>query len=242
MIKYFYIFFVGFFICSVSAQRVVVVDATSLEPIPGVVVYNLVKTKTNISNLDGKASIVRFQSFERIYFQHLSYRTKSGLKSNLNDTIFLAPKATDLNEIVISASKFEQTKKEVPQKIITFNANEIELANPQTSADLLANTGRVFIQKSQLGGGSPMIRGFSTNRVLITVDGVRLNNAIFRSGNVQNIISINPFNIQNTEVILGAGSIIYGSDAIGGVMNFYTTTPKISESGTPEISTKSNLR
>ena len=146
MIKYFYTFFVGFFICSVSAQRVVVVDATSLEPIPGVVVYNLVKTKTNISNLDGKASIVHFQSFERIYFRHLSYRTKSGLKSKLNDTIFLAPKATDLNEIVISASKFEQSKKEVPQKIITFNANEIELANAQTSADLLANTGRVFIQ------------------------------------------------------------------------------------------------
>ena len=242
MIKYFYTFFVGFFIFSVSAQRIVVVDATSLEPIPGVVVYNLVKTKTNISNLDGKASIVRFQSFERIYFQHLSYRTKSGLKSKLNDTIFLAPKATDLNEIVISASKFEQSKKEVPQKIITLNANDIELANPQTSADLLANTGRVFIQKSQLGGGSPMIRGFSTNRVLITVDGVRLNNAIFRSGNVQNIISINPFNIQKTEVILGAGSVIYGSDAIGGVMNFYTTSPKISESGTPEISTKSNLR
>ena len=93
MIKYFYTFFIGFFICSVSAQRVVVVDATSLEPIPGVVVYNLVKTKTNISNLDGKASIVRFQSFERIYFQHLSYRTKSGLKSKLNDTIFLASKA-----------------------------------------------------------------------------------------------------------------------------------------------------
>ena len=112
MIKYFYTFFVGFFLCSVSAQRVVVVDATSLEPIPGVVVYNLVKTKTNISNLDGKASIVRFQSFERIYFQHLSYRTKSGLKSKLNDTIFLAPKATDLNEIVISASKFEQSKKD----------------------------------------------------------------------------------------------------------------------------------
>ena len=61
-------------------------------------------------------------------------------------------------------------------------------------------------------------------------------------GNVQNIISINPFNIQKTEVILGAGSVIYGSDAIGGVMNFYTTTPRISESGTPEISTKSNLR
>ena len=84
------------------------------------------------------------------------------------------------------------------------------------------------MQKSQLGGGSPLIRGFSTNRLLITVDGVRFNTAIFRGGNVQNIISIDPFAIERTEVILGPGSVVYGSDAIGGVMNFYTKKPKFS--------------
>ena len=77
-----------------------------------------------------------------------------------------------------------------------------------------------------------MIRGFSANRVLIVVDGVRMNNAIFRSGNLQNVISIDPNMIELTEVIMGPGSVIYGSDAIGGVMNFYTTTPKLSESTT----------
>jgi hemoglobin/transferrin/lactoferrin receptor protein len=86
----------------------------------------------------------------------------------------------------------------------------------------------VYVQKSQLGGGSPMIRGFSTNRLLITVDGVRMNNAIFRGGNLQNVIAIDPFAIQNTEVTLGSGSVIYGSDAIGGVMSFYTQKPKFS--------------
>ena len=90
------------------------------------------------------------------------------MKSKIGDTIFLTPKSTNLNEIVISASKFEQSKKEVPQKIISIDAQEIEQATPQTSADLLANSAGVFVQKSQLGGGSPMIRGFSTNRVLIT--------------------------------------------------------------------------
>ncbi|WP_321538809.1 Plug domain-containing protein [Flavobacterium piscinae] len=102
------------------------------------------------------------------------------------------------------------------------------MANPQTTADLLTNTGKVFMQKSQLGGGSPMIRGFATNRVLINVDGIRMNNAIFRSGNVQNVISIDANSIQNTEVILGPGTVIYGSDAIGGVMNFYTLAPEFS--------------
>ena len=73
-----------------------------------------------------------------------------------------------------------------------------------------------------------MIRGFSTNRLLLSVDNVRMNNAIFRGGNLQNVISIDPFSVQNTEVILGAGSVIYGSDAIGGVMNFYTRKPQLS--------------
>ena len=73
-----------------------------------------------------------------------------------------------------------------------------------------------------------MIRGFSTNRLLITVDGVRMNNAIFRGGNLQNVISIYPFSVENTEVTLGSGSVIYGSDAIGGVMSFYTQKPKLS--------------
>jgi hemoglobin/transferrin/lactoferrin receptor protein len=88
----------------------------------------------------------------------------------------------------------------------------------------------VYIQKSQLGGGSPMIRGFSTNRLTLSVDGVRLNNAIFRGGNIQNVISIDPFNIQNTEIVLGSSSVIYGSDAIGGAMNFQTKKPVFSES------------
>ncbi|MEJ2505457.1 MAG: TonB-dependent receptor plug domain-containing protein [Ignavibacteriaceae bacterium] len=86
----------------------------------------------------------------------------------------------------------------------------------------------VFIQKSQLGGGSPMIRGFATNRLLIVVDGVRMNTAIFRSGNLQNVISLDANSLDHTEVIFGPGSVIYGSDAIAGVMNFYTFSPRLS--------------
>ena len=93
-----------------------------------------------------------------------------------------------------------------PIKLQSIHAR-FRLRNPQTAADLLAQTGAVFIQKSQLGGGSPMIRGFATNRVLLVVDGVRMNNAIYRSGNLQNIISIDPLSIETAEVIFGPGSI-----------------------------------
>ena len=73
-----------------------------------------------------------------------------------------------------------------------------------------------------------MIRGFSTNRLLLVVDGVRMNTAIFRSGNLQNVISLDPFAVGKTEIFFGPGSVIYGSDAIGGVMSFQTLKPHLS--------------
>ena len=158
--KFLYSFLLSLFFWNLSAQKVIIVDENTREPIVGVTIFNFVKTKTNISGFEGKVSITRFQNFERIYFQHISYLGKSIIKSNVNDTIFLSPKSTDLNEIVISASKFEQIRKEIPQKIISLESKDIEFANPQTSADLLNNTGAVFIQKSQLGGGESDDKGF----------------------------------------------------------------------------------
>lgn len=125
---------------------------------------------------------------------------------------------------------------------MTLNARTIAFYAPQTSADLLQQTGKVYVQKSQLGGGSPMIRGFATNRLVLSVDGVRMNNAIFRGGNLQNVISIDPFSVQRTEVIFGPGSVIYGSDAIGGVMNFYTKEATLSQRDTLDVSISGNLR
>ncbi len=133
-----------------------------------------------------------------------------------------------LDEVVISANKWEQNLREVSARIATVTSASIRLQNPQTAADLLGLSNQVFIQKSQLGGGSPIIRGFATNRVLLVVDGVRMNNAIFRGGNVQNVISLDANVIRETEVIFGPGSVIYGSDAIGGVMDFHTLRPELS--------------
>ena len=133
-----------------------------------------------------------------------------------------------LEGVVVSANKWEQKLNEVPNKIVKITKNDIIRNNPQTSADLLGQSGNVFIQKSQLGGGSPMIRGFATNRVLLVADGVRMNNAIYRSGNLQNVISIDPLSTETAEVIFGPGTVIYGSDAIGGVMDFHTLQPRLS--------------
>ena len=137
----------------------------------------------------------------------------------------------ELEEIIISFNRWEQKQNEVPNYITKIQQTDILRNNPQTAADMLAQSGTVFVQKSQLGGGSPMIRGFATNRVLLVVDGVRTNNAIYRSGNLQNIISIDPLALETAEVVFGPGSLIYGSDAIGGVMDFHTLQPRLSQNG-----------
>lgn len=213
------------------SQNITVLEEDSGTPIPGVAIYNLVKSKYVVTDLNGEANLDVFNSREMLYFQNILFEKLKLRKYDIlekGNKVYLVPKVEGLNQIVISASKFEQRKSDIPQSITSFGAKDIAFANPQTSADLLENTGNVYIQKSQLGGGSPMIRGFSTNRLLISVDGVRMNNAIFRGGNLQNVISIDPFAIKNTEVTLGAGSVVYGSDAIGGVMSFYTKKPQLS--------------
>ena len=223
---------ISFFLFQMAiGQTVTVLEVDTNMPILGVSVYNPNKSKTLVTDYNGHVSIDGFKDKETIVFKNFLYEKRTFTKSQiakLNDTIYLTPKVEYLKKIVISASKFEQNKREIPQTIVSLNASDIAFANPQTSADLLNNTGNIYIQKSQLGGGSPMIRGFSTNRLLITVDGVRMNNAIFRGGNLQNVISIDPLAVHNTEVTLGAGSVVYGSDAIGGVMSFYTKKPQLS--------------
>lgn len=147
-----------------------------------------------------------------------------------------------LEEVVISVNRWEQTLREVPNRVTKVSAELTRFQNPQTAADLLGASNQVFIQKSQMGGGSPMIRGFAANRVLLVVDGVRMNNAIFRSGNVQNVISLDANAIESAEVIFGPGAVLYGSDAIGGVMEFHTLQPKFSTNSKPRINANTLLR
>ena len=213
---------------TLNAQSVKVYNKASGQLLPDVAIYNEIKSKSAITDFDGKADISEFSDNEMLYFAHVSHQTFSIVKSKLKRLgykIFLETDENALSEVIISVSKWKQEQKDISQKIVSISSDEIAFGTPQTSADLLQSSGQVFVQKSQLGGGSPMIRGFSTNRLLLTVDGVRMNTAIFRGGNIQNVISLDPFAVDRTEVILGPGSVVYGSDAVGGVMNFYTKQP-----------------
>jgi hemoglobin/transferrin/lactoferrin receptor protein len=214
-----------------QAQEIRVLDESTGAPIPDVALFNQARTKAVISNQAGKADISDFSNTDSIYFQHPSYKRFVILKADIHEWDFLIgleKYVRMLDEFVIAANKWKQEKKEVPNKIKVLNRKEVEFYNPQTTADLLGISNTVFVQKSQLGGGSPMIRGFSANSVLLVIDGVRMNNAIYRSGNLQNVINLDPHMIQETDVIYGPGSVVYGSDAMGGVMSFSTLNSDLS--------------
>ena len=150
-----------------------------------------------------------------------------------------SPDTLDLREVVISSARWKQTAEHIPAQVAVITPKHIAQFQPQTAADLLAISGKVFIQKSQQGGGSPMIRGFATNRLIYSVDGVRMNTAIFRAGNIQNVINLDPFAMERTEVVFGPASVMYGSDAIGGVMSFTTLRPEV---GKQAVSGRAQLR
>ena len=133
----------------------------------------------------------------------------------------------DLDEVQVVAQKFPTKGVSLYQTDVISRAL-IQQRNPLNMADLLGQTGNVFVQKSQGGGGSPVLRGFESSRVLIVVDGVRLNNAIYRAGHLQNALRIDPAILERAEVLFGPSSLIYGSDALGGVMYFQTRNPDLS--------------
>ena len=226
-------------------QEVKVINNVTLQAVENVLIYNLDESSSTLTNLKGKADLDVFEESDTLVFQHtgfVEYIIPLKQLGKLSYVVRLSEKSVNLGEVVIAASKWEQNRAEVPNKISAITSREIDFQNPQTAADLIGLTKEVFIQKSQYGGGSPMIRGFAANSILIVVDGVRMNNAIFRSGNLQNVINIDPSIIQSAEVIFGPGSLIYGSDALGGVMDFHTEDVKLGNGDEAYVKTNALFR
>lgn len=226
---------------------ITIVDQSSLQPIVGAKLTYLAVgrnnspriAKTVFTNAKGEAYITDIiNAADTVIVSALGYTTYKALFGIIfrnNNKVFLAIKAYNLGDVIISASKFEEKSEDVAQRVQVINANTIAFQSQQTTADVLAQSGNVLVQKSQQGGGSPSIRGFEASRVLIVVDGVRMNNAIFRAGHLQNVIRIDNAMLDRAEIVFGPGSVVYGSDALGGVMHFYTRNPILSTTKKPIV-------
>lgn len=220
--------------CSLSfssfSQEVAIKDRITQQFILDAKIVSINPKVQRRADVNGRFNLGPFKGCDSIYITSSEYQTIIMSYSEIKKAgiIEMIDEPLSFGDIVISVNRWDEEKLKVPNRITTINLKEAELLAPQTSADLLESSGYVFIQKSQLAGGSPQLRGFGTNRVLISVDGIRMNNAIFRSGNLQNVISLDANSLESVEVLFGPGAVIYGSDAIGGVMSFNTKEAKFS--------------
>ncbi|MCF8365493.1 MAG: TonB-dependent receptor [Bacteroidales bacterium] len=147
-------------------------------------------------------------------------------------SVYLQPLNISLNnEFVITARRLKTDDFSSPEAITLLNSQSLSEEAPRTAPEALQGATGVFVQKTNHGGGSPFIRGLTGNQNLLMIDGIRLNNATYRYGPNQYLNSIDPLIIGRLEVVRGSGSVLYGSDAMGGVVNVITQQPDYSAKG-----------
>lgn len=221
------------------AQKVKVFDKESKAGIQDLKITQIDGQEFVRTNYDGEADISSLTTAKSFIFSHPDYFVSEYSFRKLQKrefTISLTRRPEALQEIVLSVSKEEENIKQIAEQIEIITAADVKKLAPQTSADMLAASPGVRVQKSQFGGGSPVLRGMEANRVLMVIDGVRMNNAIYRKGHLQNSITVSPLSLERTEVIFGPSSVRYGSDALGGVIHFYTQSPQPNEDPISDVS------
>ena len=137
------------------------------------------------------------------------------------------PPRFEWNPVVVTATRGERALFDSPSSIETLTAREIEEAAFRTLPDTLRYVPGVMVQKTGHAQGSPYIRGFTGFRNLLLVDGIRLNNSVFRDGPNQYWSTVDPLSIERLEVVKGPSSVLYGSDAIGGTVQVFTKGPRM---------------
>lgn len=154
----------------------------------------------------------------------------SALRANDNDpdtlsTIYLN------NSIIISAQRHQTEVFDRPESVGYLDKKQLKSVSPMSMPQALSYVPGVWMQKTNHGGGSAFVRGFTGYQTLLMMDGIRMNNSTYRSGPNQYLNSVDPLMISHVEVLRGGGSVQYGSDAIGGTIQLLSKDPVFSESG-----------
>ncbi len=133
-----------------------------------------------------------------------------------------------LDFLVLTSQRTMQKQHLIPYSVHVLGQKVLQDFGTRTTPEALMLVNGVFVQKTNHGGGSPFLRGLTGNQTLLLIDGIRLNNSTFRYGPNQYVNTIDPYSIQKIEVAKGTGSVQYGSDALGGVIQVFTKEPVFS--------------
>ena len=175
------------------------------------------------------------QRYLVVYFGYEQIPLVLSCKEDRNIVVNMVPEVISLKTINI-IGRAATAQSESPYQVAQIEKQLLKRFQSQTTTESLEQNGGAFIQRSQMGGGSPILRGFEANKVLLVVDGIRMNNAIYRSGHLQNAISIDQAILDNITTLYGPGSILFGSDALGGVIHFQSARPKFGSGSKANIS------
>lgn len=130
-----------------------------------------------------------------------------------------------LEEVVITATRRSERPFDLSFTTHSITSNDIRDSFYRSTPEALRELPGVMVQKTSHGQGSPYIRGFTGFHNLLMIDGIRLNNSVFRPGPNQYWNTVDPFSLDRLEVVKGPTSVLYGSDAIGGTVNAITKGP-----------------
>jgi outer membrane receptor protein involved in Fe transport len=146
--------------------------------------------------------------------------------------VVLTPLELRVDEsVMVSAIRTDRREFDVPRSTVVVPRAALDERADRTAPEVLQDRSGGWVQKTNHGGGSPFLRGLVGNQVLVLIDGVRLNNATFRLGPNQYMNTVDAFSLDRVEIVRGSGSVMYGSDAMGGVINLITPLPVLSSSG-----------
>ncbi|MBU6325010.1 MAG: TonB-dependent receptor plug domain-containing protein [Bacteroidetes bacterium] len=143
-----------------------------------------------------------------------------------SDTIFMK------QLVVLKAQRLEYKKTEFNGQVNIIDSRQINMPLSRTLPESLQGISGLYVQRTNLGGGSVFMRGLTGNQVLIMVDGIRMNNAIYRYGPNQYLNTVNVFDVSSVETYQGSGSVSFGSDALGGTINIISKSADFSEKKT----------
>lgn len=130
------------------------------------------------------------------------------------------------DEILVTATARETKDFDLPYTTYSLTGDDLRRRQiARTVPEALAEVPGVMVQATSHGQGSPYLRGFTGFRTLFLIDGIRLNNSVFRDGPNQYWTTVDPLGLDQLEVVQGPASVLYGSDAVGGTVQGLTLDP-----------------
>lgn len=136
-----------------------------------------------------------------------------------------------LETVVVTATRAKTNAYKLPFSANLVSSVQMARSGARTTPEALSESNGVFIQKTNHGGGSAFVRGLTGNQTLLMLDGIRFNNATFRFGPNQYLNTVDMYTVDRAEVIKGTGSVQYGSDAMGGVVQLFTKELSFEKTG-----------